>query len=224
MKMGLPNVKQDVGTSVCGPVCLLNIYSYFGIKTTLDKILSDLKTDKNQVTYTPQLAQHLLKNNFQTVIVNSNPRSTTLEWRDLPTETVIEKLKQWIENNTESEWLKLNLFLLFYLQEGGKMKTGNLSTKIIDNYLKEGYVILTAVEQSWLWGKRKLKGKVKFDDIKGVIAGHMVTIFKEERDNYILSDPYPTGLKESGVYEINKDQLLTAILTWSAQILATKKV
>lgn len=63
MKMGLPNVKQDVGTSVCGPVCLLNIYSYFGIKTTLDKILSDLKTDKNQVTYTPQLAQHLLKNN-----------------------------------------------------------------------------------------------------------------------------------------------------------------
>ncbi len=113
---------------------------------------------------------------------------------------------------------------MFYLQEGGKLRIVDLSTNIIDEYLNKGYIIITCVEESWLWQKRKVEGRSKYDDIKGHARGHFVVLYEKENNEYLISDPYPTKIKNrEGLYKVSKQKLLVATLVWNRAFIAVKK-
>lgn len=224
MSKTFTNIQQKSDSKTCGPNCLLNIYSYLGITTNLESILEDLRISDKDTTHLPQLARHLHKNKLETIILSSNPHNISPAWKDLPKEELISQLKEWIVHHNDSIWLRDAIFLLYYLQEGGQIKIVQLSTELIDHYIHQDYLIVSCLEESWLWEKRKVSGEVKFDDIKGNARGHFVVIYNQSDQTYQVSDPYPTEISnKDGLYSVDKQQLLISTLVWGAQIIAVRK-
>jgi len=219
-----PNIQQEVGSATCGPNCLLNIYESLGIKTDLKQILKDLNITSKEYTYIPQLARHLNDKKLSTIILSSNPNVVSPTWENLGSLEIMEKLKKWLVYNKKDNWFFENLLLYFYLQEGGDIKILDLSTNIIDDYLDKGYSLISCLNESWIWQQRKIKDIVKYDDIKGKGMGHFVVVYGKENDSYLISDPYPTKIKDrDGLYKINKQKLLVATLVWNRSLVAVKK-
>ncbi|MCX6732949.1 MAG: hypothetical protein NTV98_05410 [Candidatus Roizmanbacteria bacterium] len=219
-----PNIQQEVGTATCGPNCLLNIYESFGIKTSIKEILKDLNVTNKDYTYVPQLASHLNEKNLSTIILSSNPRTVSPTWEKLNSLEIMEKLKKWLIYNKKDEWLYENLLTYFYLQEGGQIKILDLSTNVIDEYIERGFLLISCLNESWIWQQRKIKDIVEYDDIKGKGRGHFVVVYGKEGDEYLISDPYPTKIKDrDGLYKINKQKLLVATLVWDRALIAVKK-
>jgi len=219
-----PNIQQEVGSATCGPNCLLNIYENLGIKTKVKEILKDLNITNKDYTYIPQLARHLNDKKLSTIILSSNPNSVSPTWENLKSSEIMEKLKKWLVYNKKDDWFYENLLLYFYLQEGGHIKILDLSTSIIDEYLHAGYSLISCLNESWLWQQRKIKDIVEYDDIKGKGTGHFVVIYGKEDDTYLISDPYPTKIKDrDGLYKIKKQKLLVSTLVWDRSLIAVKK-
>jgi hypothetical protein len=218
-----PNTKQKVGSKTCGPSCLLNIYQHFGRKTSLATILKELGVKNDESTHLPQLARHLNRNRLKTVILSSCAHNISPNWATKNKKEVIELLKKWVTHNSKDKWLADALHLLFYLQEGGEVKLVDLTTKVIDGHLAKSDVVLSCLEESWLWGKRKISGTAKFDNIRGHTEGHFVVVYDRRGSDYLVSDPFPTGLKgKEGLYAVDKEKLLVSTLIWGAQVLAIK--
>ncbi len=222
--MIFPNKQQKVDSKTCGPYCLLNIYSHFGIKTSLKSILNDLNISEVEPTYVSQLARHALKSGIRTSLILSNTFVISHDWKDKSKTEVIESLKEWIVRNSESEWIRDALFTLYYLQEGGELVIANITTQVIDTLLQQNNVLIVCIEESWLWGKRKLKGAVEYDAVKGMTAGHCIVVYGQKGNKYLISDPYPTQISgRDGLYSIDKDTLVVSTLIWSKHLLAIKK-
>jgi len=227
-----PNKMQKIGSSTCGPLCLLNIYNHLGVETTLEKILKDLKINDSKATYITQLSGHVQKMGLKAVLLMSNPFIISPEWKDLPRKNIIEKLGKWLvyskslksKSDTQVRSLKNAEYLVSYLKNGGDLRIVDLTTKLMDDFLDRRYILLSCLEQSWLWEKRKIKNKAEFDDIKGQARGHFVVVYGQSGSDYKVSDPYPTGLPgKEGLYEINKDKFLVSSLFWNSSILAIKR-
>lgn len=221
--MTFPNNQQMVGSSSCGPVSLYNIYEHFGIKTSLHQILNDLKIDDKKATYPAQLAVDIKKHGLSTILLTSSPRLVAPNWVNHENKEIIEKLSKWLKKHKNDKWSGNVKHLLTYLKHNGDILITDLTTKLIDEYLDQGYLVMPCLEDSWIWGQRKIKGKAEFDDIAGEPRGHFVVVYGKEDNEYLVSDPYPTGLQNrEGIYRIDKDKLLVATLFWSATIVAVK--
>jgi hypothetical protein len=134
-------------------------------------------------------------------------------------------MKKWVIANPTDVWLKDTLHLLFYLMEDGKIKQIDLSTKLLDHYLTQGYQILACIDETWIWGKRKIAGVVEYDSVKGRAHGHYIVIYDQDKNDYLISDPYPTAIPgKEGLYQIDKDKILVSILTWAKQVLVFKPI
>jgi hypothetical protein len=176
-------------------------------------------------TYTPQLAANCIVHGLQTVMLSSNSFSVAPNWKGKTKEEMIALLKTWVTHNSSDIWIKETLFLLFYLEAGGNIEIMDLSTTILDEYLDKGYIFGCALEESWLWEKRKLEGTATYDDIKGHTRGHFVVVYGKEGDEYLVSDPFSTTFPgREGLYKISKQKLLVATLIWSHEVLAVKNV
>ena len=220
-----PNQKQIIGSKTCGPDCLANIYAHFDKDLSLEKILTDINAKIDESTYLPQLARHVRANGLTTTILSSSPFNMSPDWKDLDRNILIKNLKAWIIHNTANAWIKSTLHLLNYLEEGGNVKTVDLSTKIMDEKLAKGKIILCCLEESWLWGKRKMDNVAEYDSIRGAARGHFVVIYGQKDDQYLISDPYPTNLPgKEGLYAISKDKLLVSVLVWNPEILCVGKL
>lgn len=219
-----PNQQQKVGTKTCGPSSLTNIYAHFGKEVGLEKILNDLKVKDDETTYLPQLARHIQQNGLATQVLSSCPFNMSPDWKDLDKSSLIENLKAWTTHHHKNPWIKDALFLLYYLEEGGRVNLVDLSTKLIDEELTKGNVVLCCLEESWLWGKRKVSNVVEYDSIRGEPRGHFVVVYGQKDDEYLVSDPYPTNLPErQGLYSVSKDKLLVSVLVWNPEVLVVAK-
>lgn len=219
-----PNEQQKVKSMSCGPNCLLNVYKKLGIDTDLEKILKQLEVTESDATHVPQLARHVNNLGLENIILSSCTHTVSADWKDKSGKEIIELLKKWTSHNHKNSWLRDALFLQYYLQEGGELKILDLTTKIFDEYLNDGYYLINCVEESWLWGKRKIKGEQNYDSTKGLVTGHFVVVYGKEDDKYLISDPYPTNIKNrDGLYKVSKDKLLVSTLIWDPQVLAIKK-
>jgi len=127
------------------------------------------------------------------------------------------------ELSGELALLKNSKSLLQYLRSGGVLEVSPITQALIDRYLNQDYLLIAGCTDSELWGKLKIPHTQVFDDIRGRAGGHFVVVFgKNNDDKYLVSDPYPTGISESGNYPIDGDILISS-LYWTLQIVAVKK-
>lgn len=223
MAKQFPNNHQPAKSVDCGPCSLLNVYEHFGLKEKLTTIKQRIHVHANG-TYAAQLAQDAMEQGLEVELLTSSGYLVDASWSDLPNQAIIKKLRRWVVENPDERWYRSALYLQYYLEAGGKFKIIDFSTKLIDSYLVQGHVILALVEDSWLWGKRKIENSPVFDDILGAPRGHFVVVYGQVADEYKISDPYPTGLpNRTGLYSVNKDKVLVSMLLWGQQIIAIKK-
>jgi len=216
----IPIIQQTEDDKTCGPTCMAMIYRFYGKEISRKQILKDLKIEKDETTYTFQLARHFQNSDLKVKGIVSHPDITDFSWRDLSHKELIEKIKEWIPFNIKHRWARSALYYLYFLQEGGTIKITSLNNKIIEKALQNNSLILAPLDESWLWGKRKISGQAKFDDLKGKTTGHFVIICGMDKDKFKIIDPYPT--KKEGKereYWVDKDQVLASILMWSAELL-----
>ncbi|MBI3343217.1 hypothetical protein HY032_03600 [Candidatus Gottesmanbacteria bacterium] len=161
---------------------------------------------------------------LDSVIITSYAASVSPDWEAKSTRIVLSTLEEWVKSNPNDTYIFDATHLRDYLRAGGKIVVTDLSTKLIDKYLGEGYTAVVCLEESWLWSRRKLDKLAQFDDIKGHARGHIIVIFDSTDTDYVVSDPYPTGLSgREGMYPVPKDKLFIAMAMWNTEVLMIKK-
>lgn len=219
-----PNNLQTIGSHACGPISVYTIHQFFGTTITTAEILKDLGVSTKTSTFPSQLAQHLRSFPYDVQLLTSCSYLVSPHWIGKSSLFIAEELQQWLVHHKRSPWRKGAQFLRDYLASGGMIKIINLTTHILDEYLEGGYLILACLEESWLWGRRKIVGKAFFDDVKGSPRGHFVVLFDGNDHEYAISDPFPTGLPgRSGNYFVSKDTVMISILLWGATVVAVKR-
>lgn len=219
-----PNHQQMAGSKVCGPICLQNIYERLGKKISLKEILEDLRLTDQDSTYLPQLARHLLKHKVNIKLISANSYVFAPEWKTAKKEHIIAELKEWIVRNVYidfyRDWIQSALHNLYYLEDGGELEIKNITKEDLDQALYEKKIVLATFEETHLWQRRKIKDIQKYDAVRGNANGHFVVIFDQDDDHYLVSDPYPTKLKDrEGIYKVAKNDVISGIYLRGANYL-----
>jgi hypothetical protein len=205
------------------------VYALKDKKISVDDILDDFHQDKKgMATYAPQLARHMQKNGLKTKVHVSGSRIASPAWADISRQELVEKLKDWLTCHPKDEWSLNNLFVLFYLQEGGDLAIESYTAESLKGMLDHGSTLIVCVDENWVWGhrlKRSPKGEeVQIDDIAGKLGGHFVVVTGYKGDQFRVLDPFPTNLPgRHGEYDIDVNQLTNASLTWDPQIIEILK-
>ena len=226
-KLPKEHVFQESDSDACGPCCLAMVYNIKGKKIALKQIFNDFHQTqgKGLPTYPEQLARHLLKNGLTTSLIFSNSQVLSPAWENLPKEEIIENLKAWLSFHPKHEWFLAVLHTLFFLQEGGAAKLESYTTQTIKNLLDQQYLVITGVDEDWLWGHRFKKSGEKrvIDEIEGGVQGHFVLITGYSENTFHILDPFPTHIEgKHGNYTIDQHQLLNASLFWGSTLVITK--
>ena len=227
---------QKPDEDTCGAVSIVNVLKNLEIEASLQSILEKLAISPMDKTHAPQLAVCLNQFHLDIVVVSSNPFVTPADWKGLSSNQVAPRLEQRVkllkngqdspsttETSGEVAFLKNSEFLLQYLQSGGELEVAPITQNLIDRFLDQGYLLIAGCTDSELWGKLKIPHSLEFDDIRGRAGGHFVVVFGKDNDGkHLISDPYPTGISESGNYPIDGDTLISS-LYWALQIVAVRK-
>jgi hypothetical protein len=184
--LSFPNHQQKVATKSCGPICLQNIYENFAINKNLDDIFKELGVMETEPTFLSQLAINCKENGLNTTLFSSNPYIMAPNWTEVSSSEILINLKKWIVLNTNDPWVKSAIYWTYYLENHGDTLVSNISERLIDKCLDEGKIILTCVNDSWLWGKRKLDNVIEYDDIKGKGRGHFIVIYGKNENKYLI--------------------------------------
>ena len=224
MTASFPDHKQKVDSYTCGSSCIQNILEYYNIEKSLDTILKEIGVGEKESTHVPQLALYIKNLGFEAKILSSCPNNFSPDWKGESKDQQILLIKKWITHNLNDIWLKDTLFLQYYLEAGGDFEQLDLSTKIIDKYLDQKYLVLACLDETWIWEKRKKANVAEYDSIVGHTNGHFVVVYDQDKDDYLISDPYPTNLPgKEGLYRVSKNKLLVSILIWAKQLIVLKK-
>lgn len=224
---------QDVADETCGPMCVKNVLTHFGINKELSHILKDLNITKDDYTTEPQLALYLQKHHQElTIELWSDTPFVTPDGIGITPSEILANLEQRamryrkeIEKGApsmEASFIGNTQFVIDYLRAKGRLHCQTITTTVIDDLLNQGYLLIAGCTNSKLWGKLKVLKELVYDPVQGNAEGHFVVIYGKTDDEYLISDPYPTGIAgKEGNYPLPKSELLAA-LYWSLQILAIK--
>lgn len=227
---------QKPDEETCGAVSIVNVLKNFGVEASLQSVLEKLGVTAEDKTHAPQLAICLSQLGMDTAVISNSPFVTPPDWRGLSSNQVTPRLEQRVkllkeeqaspsttEASGEVAFLKNSEFLLRYLQSGGKLEVAPITQNLVDRFLDQGYLLIAGCTDSELWGKLKVPHSLEFDDIRGRAGGHFVVVFGKDNDGkYLISDPYPTGISESGNYSIDGNILISS-LYWTLQMVAVRK-
>ncbi|MDC0358720.1 hypothetical protein OAO01_07890 [Oligoflexia bacterium] len=108
--------------------------------------------------------------------------------------------------------------LISYLNVGGKLDLCTLDSKLVKKVLDRGSLIVTCLDEVWVWGHRF--HEMKLDDLRGATDGHIVVITQRGENGLSVLDPYPTFLPGlHGYYTIDPEKLAQATLMWDGMII-----
>lgn len=221
------HVFQESDSNTCGPCCMAMVYAMKGKKITLKDILKDFHhPEKGEPTYVGQLASHLHKNGIKTKVIVSTSQVVSPAWKHVPKEELINQLKMWLSLHSKHMWFMNNLYILWYLQEGGELEQQSYTAQTIKNMLDRESLVILGIDEDWVWEHRfKLVGEKRIvNDIEGLLEGHFVLVTGYEGNKFHVLDPFPTNLENKhGSYDIDVDQLTNASLTWDPQIIEILK-
>jgi len=226
-KIPKEHIFQEPRSDTCGPCCLAMVYALRKKQVRLEDILRDFKQDKmGDATYTAQLARHLEKNGLRTTVTVSSSKIVSPAWSGLSKTELIENLKLWLTLHPRDFWHLNNLYLLFYLQEGGTLNIASYTVGSLQAMLDKGSMLIVCVDEDWLWGHRlnRTPDDIVIDEAAGKLEGHFVVVTGYEENKFHILDPFPTNIKgRHGAYDVEAEKLLNASLTWDPEILEVAK-
>ncbi|RJP19028.1 MAG: hypothetical protein C4527_27850 [Candidatus Omnitrophota bacterium] len=211
----------------CGPTCLHAIYKYYNDAIRLSQIIEEVPQLEHGGTLAVLLACHALKRGYSATIYTYNMRVFDPTWFDSEQIDLTERLhKQLLYKESEKLRFTIESHLQF-LELGGQYRFKDLTSRLLQKYLKRSVPILTGLSSTYLYRTPREYGpKSDYDDLRGEPSGHFVVIcgYNKETRKVMVADPlYPNPMKEDHNYEVMFDRLISAILlgvlTYDANLL-----
>lgn len=202
-KLNVPLKRQLPNSVECGLVELDMIYSYYGVKKSMEDLRQDLSMTEVG-TYAPQTGLHLLRNGFSVEIVTHNPRLVWKEDKNLTPEELLAKFKEKYKIADENDKIALGYFIDF-MKNGGKITVKIPSLKDLEEEIREGRPVMALITNAAIYDKNIAETHNRpfsytFHGVVVVGVGH---------GKVIINDPYAE--EDGGTKEYTEEEFMFAV-------------
>ncbi len=200
--------------TTCGPTCLQAVYSYYGQKLSLDKVIDEVEQFPEGGTIGVLLGLHALGRGFDVTMHTFNLDIFDPTWFDGKT-NVREKLEAQVSARKHWKQRKGSLAYAEFLGEGGKIVWQDLTPQLIIGCLAQRKPILTGLSATYLYqAAREIGDDNHNDDIRGEPVGHFVVLcgYDERNTSVMVADPYSPNPLRVPYYELDVNRVIAAIL------------
>jgi hypothetical protein len=214
------NTQPDDET--CGPTCLHAIYNYFGQKSSLSQMISDIERSISGGTLTPMLGKHALMHGFDTILYVNNVEFFDPTWFSqggAPNHFLIEKLDAQMQYKKGRLLVQSSKAYKEYLHLGGIIRFETITGALLKHYFRQNIPILTGLSATYLYRSPRecfsKDGVARYDDIEGMPCGHFVVLCGYDKTNrhVVVADPHRENpLSNNNYYKVSSYRLINAIM------------
>jgi hypothetical protein len=219
--------------TTCGPTSLHAVYSFYGDKISLKKVIKEVHALEDGGTLAVLLGQHALSRGYSTTLYTFNLKVCDPTWDLKDTEFVVKKLKAQLEYKKERKLRNAILAYIGYLEAGGKLRSRMMSRSFFASHFNKGIPILAGLSATYLYQtQREYSNELEksiYDDLKGSPMGHFVVLNGFDSKKKIrVSDPYPDNpVSGNNYYSVGTSRLIHSILlgivTYDANLLVIER-
>ena len=222
-------IKSQPDDTTCGPTCLHAVYTYFGDKISLDKVIGQVKQLKGGGTLAVLLGCHALRRGYRAKLYTFNLQVFDPTWFASGAPAIEERLTAQMEVKRNPKVRTASKAYLDFLRLGGRICFEDLTSSLIRGLLKRSIPILTGLSATFLYRTARetaLGKKLVYDDIRGEPTGHFVVLcgYNMQDRTALVADPLlPNPISSSPIYTVRLNRLICAImlgiLTYDANLL-----
>jgi hypothetical protein len=222
-------IKSQPDDTTCGPTCLHAVYTYFGDKISLDKVIGQVKQLKGGGTLAVLLGCHALRRGYRAKLYTYNLQVFDPTWFASGAPAIEERLTTQMKVKKNSKIRAASKAYLDFLRLGGRICFEDLTSSLIRGLLKRSIPILTGLSATFLYRTARetaLGKKLVYDDIRGEPTGHFVVLcgYNMQDRTALVADPLlPNPISNSPIYTVRLNRLICAImlgiLTYDANLL-----
>ena len=226
LHLGIKSQPDDI---TCGPTCLHAVYTYFGDKISLDKVIGQVKQLKGGGTLAVLLGCHALRRGYRAKLYTFNLQVFDPTWFASGAPAIEERLTAQMEVKRNPKVRTASKAYLDFLRLGGRICFEDLTSSLIRGLLKRSIPILTGLSATFLYRTARetaLGKKLVYDDIRGEPTGHFVVLcgYNMQDRTALVADPLlPNPISNSPIYTVRLNRLICAImlgiLTYDANLL-----
>jgi hypothetical protein len=226
LHLGIKSQPDDI---TCGPTCLHAVYTYFGDKISLDKVIRQVKQLKGGGTLAVLLGCHALRRGYRAKLYTFNLQVFDPTWFASGAPAIEERLTAQMEVKKNPKVRTASKAYLDFLRLGGRICFEDLTSSLIRGLLKRSIPILTGLSATFLYRTARetaLGKKLVYDDIRGEPTGHFVVLcgYNMQDRTAVVADPLlPNPISNSPIYTVRLNRLICAImlgiLTYDANLL-----
>jgi hypothetical protein len=226
LHLGIKSQPDDI---TCGPTCLHAVYTYFGDKISLDKVIGQVKQLKGGGTLAVLLGCHALRRGYRAKLYTFNLQVFDPTWFASGAPAIEERLTAQMEVKRNPKVRTASKAYLDFLHLGGRICFEDLTSSLIRGLLKRSIPILTGLSATFLYRTARetaLGKKLVYDDIRGEPTGHFVVLcgYNMQDRTALVADPLlPNPISNSPIYTVRLNRLICAImlgiLTYDANLL-----
>ena len=212
----------------CGPTCLQAVYRYFGENVPLEEVVATVPTLPVQTggrgTLAVMLGCDALRRGYRARLYSLNLNLFDPTWfpggpaQPADSGVLREKLRLQSAAKAQDD-VKLGVAATWYMEfldRGGEICLGELSSRFLTTWLAEGQPILTGLSSTYLYRHaREFGPNDDSDDIRGLPQGHFVVLTGHDsaRRTVLVADPLgDRSTFGTHVYEVPMARLVGAIL------------
>lgn len=223
------DIHAQPNDETCGPTSLQAVYQYFGDTISLMNVVSEVKTLKTGGTLAVHLGNHALSRGYDAILYTYNLKMFDPTWfRDK--EPIVNRLREQHLHKTSRKFQFASEAYIRFLEQGGRIRFEDLSSKMIKRVLREGTPILTGLSATYLYDCAREIGETNtYDPIKGEPVGHFVVIHGYDPVQRLahIADPLEKNpISDDQHYKVKLQRLINSILlgvmTYDANLLVIK--
>lgn len=214
--------------TTCGPTCLHAVYSYFGEKLDLLKVIEEVENLENGGTLAVMLGVHALSQKFHARIITYNLQIFDPTWFTTSGLDISKKLRlQAREKRNRQKLVTATRAYLRFLELGGIIEYRTLRPDLIRDIIENEGPILTGLSSTFLYNTaREFGPQSDYDDLRGFPGGHFVVLSGYDRisKKVQVADPYQKNpISTDLYYQVDVHRIINAILlgilTYDANLL-----
>lgn len=212
--------------TTCGISCLQAVYAYYGDDISVLRLMNEVEHLKDGGTLSVFLACHALKRGYSARIYTYNLHIFDPTWFTEKVD-IAARLKAQAAKKPSKKLKIATEGYLEFLSLGGELRFEDLTTTLINKYLKRANPLITGLSSTYLYmDSRENAADGSDDDIAGEPTGHFVVLCGYDRmeKKVLVADPFNLNPFEgSNLYHVDKDRvvcsILLGVLTYDANLL-----
>ena len=226
-------ILQQPDDVTCGPTSLHAVYSHYGYKISLKKLISEIEFLEEGGTLGVFLGIDALKRGFKATIYSYNLKIFDPTWAKLSMPNLRLKLEDLFKATHTKKLKKAIAAYIRFIDLGGTVATADLRASMFEKYFKQDVPVLCGLSATYLYQcSREFTDSMNhsvFNDIQGEPMGHFVVLYGiDENRKFKVADPDCTNpLHKNQYYQVDKFRLLHSILlgvmTYDGNVLVIQK-